>query len=496
MRGLAPGSTHGRYTVQSILGQGGMAVVYKVRHIDLGSEHAVKVLAVSMPIVRERLIAEGRAQANLRHPNLVAVNDVLDLDGNPALVMEYIDGPTLEDWLATDEARDLAVGLAVFRGIVAGIAAAHDEGLVHRDLKPSNVLLKRTSGGYIPKVMDFGLVKDTADQVRSASSGMGQGLGTPQYMSPEQIRDASRVDHRTDLFALGCILYEICTGRRAFDGPSILDIYTRVSDGRYEPPEQIRPDLPGRVVRAIRALLEVDPARRPQTAEDVMHALFGTDQSMHAGYEVDRATASLSGLSLADLSFEDEVPEITDEAPSPFVPAVIAVGAFLLVVGFGIGAWFAVGGDASLSEAPSAITVPVEPAPVVEPAPEPVAEPEPTPEPVPEPVVAPVPAPAPVAPAPVAPVAPAPAPVAPVPKPVVPVVPAEPLISVKGDADEVWLVGASGRVAPGAAGPGTYAVKARFGDLVVEAGSVDLALDGPVPAVSCSSFAMRCILRK
>src|SRR5262245_35627495 len=156
---LSGGQRVDRYVVEGLLGEGGMAEVYRVRHATLGSLHALKILKVQAPTVRARLLAEGRAQAALRHPNLVAVTDVIEVDGAPPLVLDFVDGPWLEAWLV-DHRPSPREAEQLFLGIVAGVERAHRAGLVHRDLKPGNVLLERGDDGVlVPKVTDFGLAK-------------------------------------------------------------------------------------------------------------------------------------------------------------------------------------------------------------------------------------------------------------------------------------------------------------------------------------------------
>ena len=195
-----------RYQVESMLGEGGMAVVYAVRHTTLGTKHALKLLTLSNPKIRERLIREGKVQAGLQHPNVVTVTDVLDVDGAPALLMEKIDGPDLQTWLH-EHTPDLNQARHVFDCILSAMEHAHSLNIVHRDLKPANVLMAQNhQGQWIPKVTDFGLAKALARDADPSSTRTGQPMGTPAYMSPEQVRDAKNVDQRTDIFALGCIL--------------------------------------------------------------------------------------------------------------------------------------------------------------------------------------------------------------------------------------------------------------------------------------------------
>lgn len=250
---LTPGQVVERYTVEAELGEGGVATVYRVRHNTLGSLHALKILHVSGTAIRERLVQEGRVQAQLRHPNIVAVTDVVDLGGTPGLLMEYVEGQSLDRWLQLHR-PDVRQAEEIFRGILAGVARAHRLGLIHRDLKPGNVLMEVTEDGtLVPKVSDFGLAKILSDDEGSGASKTRSGMtmGTPAYMAPEQVRDAKTVDQRADVFALGCILYELCTGVSPFDQGDVLAIFSALAAGTYTPPEQLAPDIPVRIRNTI-----------------------------------------------------------------------------------------------------------------------------------------------------------------------------------------------------------------------------------------------------
>lgn len=260
---IQPGTIIERYVIESVLGRGGMAEVYAARHTQLGSLHALKILTSPSADVRERLLTEGRVQANLRHPNIVNVTDVVDYMGSPGLVMEYIAGPTLGGMLnKTRFALPLADRLV--RGILNGVAAAHEHGLIHRDLKPANILIDIIDGELIPKVADFGLVKVLSGErgLDHSMTRSGVAMGTPSFMAPEQIRDTKNVDLRADLFSLGAILYEIVTGQRAFQGADMMDIFTAVVNGDRSPIQKATPDLPTRMVDAIQWALQVDLEER------------------------------------------------------------------------------------------------------------------------------------------------------------------------------------------------------------------------------------------
>ncbi|MEZ4322671.1 MAG: protein kinase [Myxococcota bacterium] len=277
---LSTGTVVDRYTVQSVLGEGGMAVVYLCRHNQLGTLHALKVLTMSSRAIRERLVQEGRVQAQLRHRNIVAVTDIIMLNGAPGLVMEFIEGPSLDELL---EQKPLTFEQAevLAEGILDGVAHAHAQGLVHRDLKPANIMLSLEGSMLVPKVTDFGLAKLLEGDTGRAATRTGSTMGTPHYMSPEQVSDSKNVDHRTDVFALGAILYELVCGRRAFGGENLLQIFTAVASARFTPPRDLRPELPDRMERAILGALEPDKEKRIQTVEE-LRAVW-TGRVVHPG---------------------------------------------------------------------------------------------------------------------------------------------------------------------------------------------------------------------
>ncbi len=269
-----------RYTIEGVLGEGGMAVVYRARHAQLGTLHALKVLSFTSRSVRERLLMEGRVQASLRHPNIVAVTDVVDINGQPGLVMELIEGPSLDDLLKQQKLTLDQVDV-IGRGVLAGVAHAHGRGLIHRDLKPANVMLQIDELGVTPKVMDFGLAKVVADDGGKARTRTGATMGTPQYMSPEQIEDSKSVDARSDVFGVGAILYELVTGDRAFDGDHLLEIFKKVTTCTYQDPRSLRPQVPERMVEAIQAALVVDRDERIESCK-ALYEVWTAGEAMPA----------------------------------------------------------------------------------------------------------------------------------------------------------------------------------------------------------------------
>ena len=282
LQAFEPGDAVGPYVVQDLLGQGGMAAVYRVRHEKLDSVHALKVVTVPSRSVMKRLMLEGKVQARLAHRHIVAVTDVIEVQGCPGLVMEYIRGPSL-DGLLERMRLPLPVIDVVVRGLLRGLAAAHRDGVVHRDLKPANVLLSLEDDGLIAKIADFGLVKEVSADGSATKSGAF--MGTPSYMAPEQIRSAKDVDARADLFAVGAITYELLTGRLAFPGDDMLDIFNAIAAGRYEP---LPAGLPQRMVDATAAALTVDRDARVASAEDLLERWCGdvADAELPSGREL------------------------------------------------------------------------------------------------------------------------------------------------------------------------------------------------------------------
>src|SRR5262245_36941721 len=230
---LAPGSTFGPYVVGDLLGAGGMGEVYRARDPKLGRDVAIKVLPAAVTSDPDRLARftrEARLLASLNHPNVGAIYEVEDAGGLRGLVLELIDGPPLADRLAAG-ALPVREALGIARQIAAALEAAHAKGIIHRDLKPANVKLS-TNG--VVKVIDFGIAKGSGPVAGSHGPATITGaiVGTAAYMSPEQARGGP-IDKRTDIWAFGCVLYEMLTGRQPFDADTASDQIARVLE--HEP---------------------------------------------------------------------------------------------------------------------------------------------------------------------------------------------------------------------------------------------------------------------
>jgi serine/threonine-protein kinase len=272
--------TIGRYEVLDELGRGAMGVVYKARDPMLGRTVALKTLALaaSMPAeLREqfekRFYQEARAAAGLQHPGILVVYDIgVDpATRTPYMALELLRGHTLERLLKEGGRQEWRNAVSTVARIASALQHAHSHGVVHRDLKPANVMLLASGE---PKIMDFGVAKLEA----SLLTTQGQVFGTPSYMAPEQALDA-RADARSDVFSLGCVLYELLTGKRAFTGRTVSEIVMSLARDEAAPPSSLVPGLPGSVDRVVALALAKDPARRYASAgalaEDIEDLLAG-----------------------------------------------------------------------------------------------------------------------------------------------------------------------------------------------------------------------------
>lgn len=281
-----------RYRLNSELGRGGMGIVYQATDLELQREVAVKVVsaAASTTDARARLLREARAAAALNHPHIIAVHDVGEASGQPFFVMEFVGGPRLSDARPVELTRIVEVASQ----ICSALEHAHSNGIVHRDLKPDNVLLSQTSEASNVKLADLGLALPAYG---ARISQVGMIVGTAAYMAPEQAL-GQPVDGRTDLYALGVLLYELTTGRVPFSGNDPLTIVSQHVHAPVVPPRVLRPDLPRALDALILRLLAKDPEQRFTTAAETRAALSSclTDQSLLEG-DAGSAVAILDALS-------------------------------------------------------------------------------------------------------------------------------------------------------------------------------------------------------
>jgi serine/threonine-protein kinase len=275
---MAPGTVlGGKYRVDRVLGQGGMGVVLAARHLQLDQPFALKVMLSEYsrhPEAVARFLREARAAVRVQHENVARVTDVSETaSGIPFMVMELLEGTDLESLSSSRGPLPIAETVELVLQACAGVAEAHALGIVHRDLKPSNLFLtRRRDGSPLVKVLDFGISKvlDTRDGSLTATSAM---IGSPLYMSPEQVRTAKDVDARTDVWSLGAILYELLTGVTPFAADSASAVLAKVVADEPAPPRQHRPDLPLGLQDVVLSCLRKNRDERPRTVEALAQAL-------------------------------------------------------------------------------------------------------------------------------------------------------------------------------------------------------------------------------
>jgi eukaryotic-like serine/threonine-protein kinase len=287
------------YRVLEIIGGGGMGVVYRAEDLKLGRQVALKFLPEELawdPAALKRFEREARAASSLDHPNICTIYEVEEHEDQPFLVMQLLDGETLRDRMAagveSEKRMSLDEVLHIAIGVVQGLQAAHEKGVIHRDIKPANIFL--TTAGQV-KILDFGIAKlvDSAkdygsDQLRLGADGailprpsgsadtpitrFGATMGTAGYMSPEQVR-GENLDARTDIFSFGLVLYEMATSKRAFTGETAEIVHHAVVNQVQVPARDLNSDLPLELERIIDKTLEKDRARRYQSAAEARRAL-------------------------------------------------------------------------------------------------------------------------------------------------------------------------------------------------------------------------------
>jgi hypothetical protein len=273
---LAPPSEPGsigrldHYEILEVIGRGAMGIVLRARDTKLERIVAIKVLAPVLAIsapARQRFVREARAAAAISHDNVIAIHAVEDDSAQPYLIMQFIDGPTLQAKLERSGPLPPIEVLRIGLQIADGLAAAHRQGLIHRDIKPANILLE--NGIERVKITDFGLAH-AADEDSLTPSGFI--AGTPAYMSPEQA-NGKRVDHRSDLYSLGSVLYALSTGQPPFRGRTTIEVLQAVRADTPRPAREVNRDVPPWLSELIARLHAKDPADRPSSAQEVADVL-------------------------------------------------------------------------------------------------------------------------------------------------------------------------------------------------------------------------------
>jgi serine/threonine protein kinase len=274
------GEVVGSYRITSLLSEGGMGAVYRAEHVLLGRIAALKVLHPELCANKEiinRFFNEAKATTAIKHPGIVEIFDFGYMPtGHAFLVMEFLEGMTLSQRIKMRGPIPEGEAAMVIRSVCSALAAAHAKGIVHRDLKPDNIFIlpdPESPMGERSKLLDFGIAKLTDIGMASSSTKTGAVMGTPTYMSPEQCKGTGAVDHRADLYSLGCIFFELVTGRPPFDALGVGELIGAHLFMPPRAPSQVMPGISAETEALIMNLLEKEPGRRVQTARDLAQHL-------------------------------------------------------------------------------------------------------------------------------------------------------------------------------------------------------------------------------
>lgn len=277
----------GRYRLDHLLGEGGMGSVWAATHQLTRAAVALKFLkpeAIHNTAAVKRFMREARAASAVNHPNVIRVHDIFQLsDGAPVMVMDLLAGESLGEKLTREKQIVLPELARIMVPVLSAVGTAHAAGIVHRDLKPDNIFLAQTQSGVVPKVLDFGIAKlnpKTPEATQSAElTRTGALLGTPYYMSPEQVFGEKDVDARSDVWAMGVILYEALAGVRPVDGENLGQLLKVITLGSIKPIDELMPDLPASVRDLIRQMLVTDRDKRAQSLQPAFDTLrvFSTE---------------------------------------------------------------------------------------------------------------------------------------------------------------------------------------------------------------------------
>jgi serine/threonine protein kinase/TolB-like protein/Tfp pilus assembly protein PilF len=339
---LAVGTKLGRYEIRAKIGAGGMGEVYLAQDTKLDRKVALKILpteVASNPDRMSRFVQEAKAAAALNHPNIAHVYEIDEIGGQHFIAMEFIDGQTLRECIH-DRQTGLSKLLRYLQHVAEGLAKAHAAGIVHRDLKPENIMITRDGHA---KILDFGLAKliepqgprphgegglsDEATAVTALHSTPGIVRGTAGYMSPEQAQGKTReVDHRSDIFSFGCILYETAAGRKAFEGKDLLDSLHKIVYAATPLIKETNAGAPDELQRIVRRCLAKDPEDRYQTIKDVVIELKDVRRELQ-GAGIDTTAPPLTGSMAASTLGAESVARQTFSASTSGSPAALSTRA-------------------------------------------------------------------------------------------------------------------------------------------------------------------------
>jgi len=321
------------YKILGKLGAGAMATVFKARQLSLDRLVAIKVLPrhySKNPEFIERFYAEGRAAAQLNHPNIVQAYDVGKAGEYHYFVMEYVDGSTVHDQIVKHKRFSEEEALDIVIQVAEALEHAHNKGLIHRDVKPKNIMLTKEG---VAKLADMGLARAVSDK-EAAEAEAGKAFGTPYYISPEQIRGARHITPAADIYSLGATLYHMVTGAVPFEGKSPKDVMRKHLQAALTPPDHVNPKLSAGISQVIEKMMAKEPKERYRSCADLLTDL----RAIRRGEPPVIAAPEVPGLDLATIAQAERqaqavIPEDkTQSAPSPFAHPMVQILIALFIV--------------------------------------------------------------------------------------------------------------------------------------------------------------------
>jgi serine/threonine-protein kinase len=335
-----------RYAIERQVGEGGMATVYRAKDLKHERTVAIKVLRqeLSVSLGADRFLREIRVAANLQHPNILGLYDSGESEGLLYYVMPFVEGESLRDRLNREQQLPIADALQIVRESAEALQYAHERGIVHRDIKPENILLL---GGHA-LVADFGIARAVSQAGGEKLTQTGMAVGTPHYMSPEQSLGSDHVDARSDVYSLGCVLYEVLIGQTPFTGPNAMAIMARHSMEVVPSLQVVRASVPDEVEDAVMQALEKTPADRFQTMKEFAERLSDAEAEAAMARTAQRRASTASRRASASMRASAATPRRRTaeveaaESPAKLAPLKLwslAAGGLVLLAGLGFGAW-------------------------------------------------------------------------------------------------------------------------------------------------------------
>lgn len=341
---LQPGDTLlGKYRVDRVLGKGGMGMVVAAQHLHLGGLFAIKIMLPEMldnPEAIGRFLREAQASSRLRSEHVARVHDVGTLEtGVPYMVLEYLEGQDLDRELMSRGVLGVGQAAAYVAQVAEALIEAHAQGIVHRDLKPANLFLtRRANGSSCIKVLDFGISKDitAGNQGAQKLTQTGSIMGSPHYMSPEQLIDSKNVDPRSDIWALGIILYELVTGMMPFNAETMPEIVAKVLSTQPTPLRTLRPDIPPEFEAIVQRCTEKERDKRFSSAGEFLAALrpfIREGDAVPAGAMADVRMGGPARGAQSDTAWDKET--IAAKSAPSLTKAVAPGRKWMMIVAFG-----------------------------------------------------------------------------------------------------------------------------------------------------------------